>query len=82
MQAAVANLVPGIIAYCGGNCSCATCQVYISEAWQKRMPAPSEMERFTVQCAMHPRESSRLSCQITVTPDLDGLVLQLPESQS
>lgn len=82
MNAAVSNMVPGIVADCAGNCSCATCHGYVDEAWTSRVPAaePSEVEMLT--CAVDVRENSRLTCQIRVTAELDGLVLRLPRSQT
>lgn len=82
MQAAVNNMVPGIIADCGGNCSCATCHVYVDEAWRGHLPAPTKMESEMVECALEVRENSRLGCQLHVTPELDGLIVRLPESQT
>jgi 2Fe-2S ferredoxin len=82
MQAATGNMVPGIIADCGGNCSCATCHVYVDEQWRAHVPAPSKEEREMIECALHVQENSRLSCQIHVTPELDGLIVRLPESQT
>jgi ferredoxin, 2Fe-2S len=81
MQAAVNNLVPGIIADCGGNCACATCHVYIGEPWRSRTNPPSKEEKDMIECALHVEEVSRLSCQVHVTPALDGLIVRLPESQ-
>jgi 2Fe-2S ferredoxin len=81
MQAATDHMVPGIIADCGGNCACATCHVYVDPAWESRLVAPSETERTMIDCALHVQANSRLSCQIEITPELEGLVLRLPESQ-
>jgi 2Fe-2S ferredoxin len=81
MQTAADNLVPGIVADCGGNCACATCHVYIEEPWASRTEPPSNQEKEMIDCALHVRETSRLSCQVPVTPALDGLVVRLPESQ-
>jgi 2Fe-2S ferredoxin len=82
MQAATDHMVPGIIADCGGNCACATCHVYVDAAWELKLEPPSEQERGMIECALHVRANSRLSCQIPVTQALDGLVLRLPESQT
>lgn len=82
MQAATNNLVPGIIADCGGNCACATCHVYIDEPWRSRATPPSKEEQEMIECALHVTEASRLSCQVHVTPGLDGLIVRLPESQT
>lgn len=81
MQAAVDNSVPGIMADCGGNCSCATCHVYIDAEWAGRVTPPLQSETDMLDCALHTQESSRLSCQVAVTPELDGLIVRLPESQ-
>jgi len=82
MQAALNNMVPGIIADCGGNCSCATCHVYIEAPWAQLTGQPSKEESDMIECALHTRPTSRLSCQINVTAGLDGLVVGLPESQT
>lgn len=81
MQAAVSNMVPGVIADCGGACSCATCHGYIDEPWIDRVPAASDDESAMLECAMHREDNSRLTCQINITPELDGLVIRLPPSQ-
>lgn len=81
MQAAVDNMIDGIIGECGGSCSCATCHCYVDEAWLDKIAPASEMEKDMLECVLEPRENSRLSCQITVTEELDGLVINLPESQ-
>jgi 2Fe-2S ferredoxin len=81
MEAAIANMVPGIVAECGGACSCATCHVYVDEAWTDRVGGPSEMEEDMLDFAFDVRPTSRLSCQIKLTDELDGLVLYVPEEQ-
>ena len=81
MQGAVDNMIDGIIAECGGACSCATCHCYVDEAWFDKVGAAEEMEQDMIDCAMDPQQTSRLSCQITMSDDLDGLVVRLPESQ-
>ena len=81
MQGAVDNMIDGIVAECGGSCSCATCHCYVDEAWVSKIPPASEMEKDMLECVLEPQENSRLSCQIKVTDDLDGLVVRLPESQ-
>ena len=81
MQGAVDNMLDGIIAECGGSCSCATCHCYIDEAWGDKVPPASEMEKDMLECVLEPQNNSRLSCQINVTDELDGLVVKLPESQ-
>lgn len=82
MEGAVQNDVPGIVAECGGSCACATCHVYIDEAWRSVTGEPGVMEQSMVECAAHPGPGSRLSCQIQVTDQLDGLVVRMPISQS
>ena len=81
MEAAIDNDVAGIVAECGGACSCATCHVYVDEAWREKVGPPSEMEEDMLDFAFDVRPASRLSCQIKVTEALDGLVLNVPEKQ-
>lgn len=81
MQAAVDKMLDGIVGECGGSCSCATCHVYVDEAWADKLPPADEMEKDMLECVLDPKENSRLSCQITVTPELDGLVVHMPETQ-
>ncbi len=81
MEAAVKNKIPGIEAECGGACACATCHVYVEEAWREKTGEPEEMEEDMLDFAFDVRETSRLSCQIRVTEELDGLVVRIPEKQ-
>jgi 2Fe-2S ferredoxin len=81
MEAARKELVPGIEAECGGACSCATCHVYVEETWREKVGPPSQMEEDMLDFAFDVRESSRLSCQIKVSEELDGLVVSVPEKQ-
>ena len=81
MEAAVRNGVPGVIAECGGACACATCHVYVDKAWAEQVGEPSEMEEGMLDFATDVRPTSRLSCQIRMTAELDGLVLHIPEFQ-
>jgi 2Fe-2S ferredoxin len=81
MEAAKQNGVKGILALCGGACACGTCHVYVDTAWLSRLHAREEMEEGMLENAWQPRENSRLSCQIHVTPDLEGLVVRVPEQQ-
>ncbi|MCB1668291.1 MAG: 2Fe-2S iron-sulfur cluster-binding protein [Porticoccaceae bacterium] len=81
MQAAIDNGIDGILAECGGACSCATCHCYIDSAWTEKAGAPSEIEQQMLECAVDPQENSRLACQVTVTEEMDGVVINLPESQ-
>jgi 2Fe-2S ferredoxin len=81
MEAAIRNDVPGIEAECGGACACATCHVYVDEAWVEKLPKPESMEEDMLDFAYDVRTESRLSCQIRVTAEIDGLVLRTPEQQ-
>lgn len=81
METAKKHLVPGIEAECGGACACATCHVYVDEKWRERVGPPSEMEEDMLDFAFDVREESRLSCQIKVTEELDGLVVRTPDKQ-
>lgn len=81
MQLAIDHGVPGILADCGGCCSCATCHCYVDEAWQERFPAPSEAESELVSYAFDPQPNSRLACQLVLGPGHDGLVIRLPARQ-
>jgi ferredoxin, 2Fe-2S len=81
METAKKNLIDGIEAECGGACACATCHVYVEEAWREKVGPPSEMEEDMLDFAFEVQPSSRLSCQIKVRADLDGLVLRVPDKQ-
>lgn len=81
MQAALDAGVSGILADCGGSCTCATCHAYVDQGWWPKLPPPAASEREMLSAALERREHSRLTCQIRLTPELDGLVLHLPESQ-
>ena len=81
METAVKNQVAGIDADCGGACACATCHVYVDDAWREKTGTPAQMEEDMLDFAFDVRESSRLSCQIKLTPDLDGLVVRVPAKQ-
>ncbi len=81
MQGAVFNGVRGIHATCAGDCGCATCHVYVDEAWLAQMPEKSSREKNTLRFAWEPAANSRLSCQIKVTEALDGLVVRMPKKQ-
>lgn len=81
MQGAIDNMVGGIVAECGGACSCATCHCYVDEEWLSKVGEPEPAEKDMIEFAVGRRAGSRLSCQIQVTEQLDGLVVQLPESQ-
>ena len=82
MQGAVNNMIQGIVAECGGGLACATCHCYVDDAWIDRVGPPSEMEQQMLDsAAAETTRGSRLSCQITVSDELDGLVVRLPETQ-
>ena len=81
MENAIRNSVPGIEAECGGACACATCHVYVDEEWTDRVGPPQAMEEDMLDFAWEPQQNSRLSCQIVVSDELDGLVVRVPEHQ-
>ena len=81
MENAIRNGVPGIEAECGGACACATCHVYVDEKWADIVGRPEAMEEDMLDFAYDVRPTSRLSCQIRVRDELDGLVVQVPERQ-
>ncbi len=81
MKVAIDNLVPGIDADCGGECSCATCHVLIPEDWMDKVGQAGEQENAMLDLNPDRQNNSRLSCQIELTNDLDGLVVNLPEFQ-
>ncbi|QRG05671.1 2Fe-2S iron-sulfur cluster binding domain-containing protein [Xanthobacter dioxanivorans] len=82
MECARRANVPGIVAECGGACSCATCHVYIDAPWSGIVGEAAGMERDMLEFAESVRETSRLSCQVKVAPDLDGLTVHLPDGQA
>jgi 2Fe-2S ferredoxin len=81
MEGAVKNRVPGIEADCGGACACATCHVYVDPKWLLALPPKAEMEDAMLDFAVGAAPNSRLSCQLRMTSDLDGLVVRVPVSQ-
>ena len=81
METAIMNAVPGIVAECGGACTCATCHVYIDDAWREAVGGPSSMEEDMLDFAFDVKDASRLSCQIKVRDALDGLVVHVPTRQ-
>ena len=81
MEGATLNLVPGVEALCGGMCSCGTCHCYIPAALAVRLPPPGQVERELLTGALHPREASRLGCQVIVTAEFEGTEIGLPASQ-
>ena len=81
MEGAVKNMVPGIDADCGGACACATCHVYVDEAFLAKLDPMQEMEKTMLDFAEKVKSNSRLSCQIKVSDALEGLTVTTPESQ-
>ena len=81
MEAAVQNMIPGIDADCGGACACATCHVYVDEAWVGKLKAKDDMEDSMLDFAEDVQDNSRLSCQILMSDDLDGITVTTPEEQ-
>ena len=82
MEGAVQNDIPGIDADCGGACACATCHVYVNEEWLNKLPEKTSTEQDMLDMAFEPNNLSRLSCQILVNEDLDGLVVKMPSKQT
>ena len=81
METAIRNSVPGIEAECGGACACATCHVYVAPEWTETVGKPSQMEEDMLDFAFEVRPNSRLSCQIKVVSQIDGLVVTTPAKQ-
>ena len=81
MEGAVKNNIPGIDADCGGACACATCHVYVDQAWLDKTGSQSAMEESMLDFAENVEDNSRLSCQIKVSDELEGLVVRMPQSQ-
>ena len=81
MEGAVQNNIPGIDADCGGSCACATCHVYVDEKWFNKLPKKEATEEDMLDMAFEPNKFSRLSCQINVSDELDGLVVKMPSKQ-
>ena len=82
MEAAIKNGVPGIEAECGGACACATCHVYVDDNWSSKTGEPEPMEEDMLDFAYDVRPTSRLSCQIRVSEELDGLIVTVPDRQA
>ena len=82
METAINNDIPGILATCGGSCSCATCHVYVDETWRERTGGPSPMEEDMLDFGYDVRPNSRLSCQIKLTDALEGLTVRIPDRQA
>jgi 2Fe-2S ferredoxin len=81
MEGAIRNAVPGIEAECGGACACATCHVYVDEKWSPVVGQAEPMEEDMLDFAYDVRPTSRLSCQIRVRDEIDGLIVEVPERQ-
>ena len=81
MEGAVQNNIPGIDADCGGSCACATCHVYVDEKWFDKLKKKESTEEDMLDMAFEPKKFSRLTCQIVVTDELDGLVVKMPSKQ-
>lgn len=81
MQGAINNMVPGIVGDCGGSCSCATCHCYVKPEWASKLKPADEAEMAMLDGVLDQRDTSRLSCQIIVTAEMDGLTFDLPASQ-
>ena len=81
MEGAIDNNLPGIEAECGGMCSCATCHVYVDPAWTDATGSPGDIEQGMLDSALDLQDESRLSCQIDVGDELDGLIVRMPELQ-
>ena len=82
MEGAVQNDIPGIDADCGGGMSCATCHVYVKEDWFDKLPTKEDGEEDMLDMAYEPKQNSRLSCQLIVSDELDGLEVTIPEKQA
>jgi len=81
MEGAVQNDIPGIDADCGGGMACATCHVYVNDEWFDKLPPKEDGEEDMLDMAFEPKKNSRLSCQIIISDELDGLVINIPEKQ-
>ena len=82
MEGAIQNDIPGIDADCGGSMACATCHVYVEEKWLNKIPKAEEAEVDMIDMAYEPKKNSRLSCQIIVSDELEGLVVTTPAKQT
>ena len=81
MEGAIQNDIPGIDADCGGSMACATCHVYVDQQWIDKIPKAEDAENDMIDMAFEPKKNSRLSCQIIVTEELDGLIVTTPSKQ-
>ena len=82
MEGAIQNNIPGIDADCGGGMACATCHVYVKEEWLNKLDKPEDAEQDMIDMAFEPKKNSRLSCQLIVSDEMDGLVVNIPSKQS
>ena len=82
MEGAVQNNIPGIDADCGGGMACATCHVYVTEDWFDKLPKKEDGEEDMIDMAFEPKKNSRLSCQLIVSDELDGLIVNIPSKQA
>tara|TARA_Y100001935_G_scaffold231674_1_gene212891 strand:- start:295 stop:615 length:321 start_codon:yes stop_codon:yes gene_type:complete len=82
MEGAIQKDIPGIDADCGGSMACATCHIYVDEKWLNKIPKAEEAEEDMIDMAFEPKKNSRLSCQIIVSDELDGLKVTTPEKQT
>ena len=82
MEGAIQNEIPGIDADCGGSMACATCHVYVEDSWLTKLPKAEDAEQDMIDMAYKPNKNSRLSCQIVVSDEIDGLTVTTPEKQS
>ena len=82
MEGAVQNDIPGIDADCGGGMACATCHIYIDDNWIDKLPPKEDGEEDMLDMAFEPKQNSRLSCQLTVSDELEGLVVNIPSKQA
>lgn len=80
MEGAINNNIPGIVAECGGACACATCHSYVDEAWLDRMPVMDDMEDSMLDAAFERKSNSRLTCQLEMSDEMDGLVVHVAEN--
>ncbi len=81
MEGAINNNIDGIVAECGGACACATCHSYVDTAWTDKIPAMDDMEDSMLDAAFERKDNSRLTCQIEMTDDLDGIVIHVADNE-
>ena len=82
MEGAVQNNIPGIDADCGGSMACATCHVYVQDDWYSKLPIKEDGEEDMLDMAFEPKNNSRLSCQLIVSDELNGLIVNIPSKQA